>query len=71
VSQLRDLDGRAARYRAVLADAGRRTSRAEKQPAAGAAAFRNFAAVTLPLDRASADAPELPDELLPAGPADR
>ena len=67
VSQLWDLDGLAARYRAVLADAGRRTSRAEKQPAAGAEAFRNFAAATLPLYQASADDPDLPGELLPAG----
>jgi phenylacetic acid degradation operon negative regulatory protein len=67
VPQLWDLEGLAARYRAVLADAGRRTSRAEKQPAAGAAAFRNFAAATLPLYQASADDPDLPDELLPAG----
>jgi phenylacetic acid degradation operon negative regulatory protein len=72
VSQLWDLDGLAARYRAVLAEAGRRISAAEKEPAAGAAAFRNFAAATLPLYQASADDPDLPAELLPAdwpGPA--
>jgi phenylacetic acid degradation operon negative regulatory protein len=65
VSELWDLDGLAGRYRAVLADAGRRTSQAERQPAAGAAAFRDFAAATLPLYEASADDPDLPDTLLP------
>jgi len=61
-----DLDGLAARYRAVLADADRRTSQAEEQPAAGAAAFRAFAAAALPLYQTSSDDPDLPDELLPA-----
>jgi phenylacetic acid degradation operon negative regulatory protein len=65
VSELWDLDGLAAQYRAVLADAERRASRFERQPAAGAAAFRDFAAATLPLYEASADDPDLPDELLP------
>jgi phenylacetic acid degradation operon negative regulatory protein len=65
VSELWDLDGLAVRYRAVLADAGRRTSQAERQPAAGAAAFRAFAAATRPLYEASADDPDLPDTLLP------
>jgi phenylacetic acid degradation operon negative regulatory protein len=65
VSQLWDVDGLAARYRAVLADADRDTSRAEQQPSAGAAAFRAFAAATLPLYQTSSDDPDLPDELLP------
>jgi phenylacetic acid degradation operon negative regulatory protein len=65
VAQVWDLDGLAARYRAVLADADRRTSQAEEQPAAGAAAFRAFAAAALPLYQTSSDDPDLPDELLP------
>jgi phenylacetic acid degradation operon negative regulatory protein len=65
VSELWDLDGLADRYRAVLADAGHRISQAERQPAAGAAALRAFAAATLPLYEASTDDPDLPDELLP------
>ncbi len=66
VAQLWDLDALAARYRVVLADAERRTSRAERHPPAHAAAFREFAAATLPLYETSAEDPDLPAELLPA-----
>jgi phenylacetic acid degradation operon negative regulatory protein len=65
VAQLWDLDGLAARYRAVLAEADRRTTAFEQQPVAGAAAFRAFAAAARPLYEASADDPDLPDDLLP------
>jgi phenylacetic acid degradation operon negative regulatory protein len=66
VAQLWDLDDLAARYRAVLADAGRRTTEAEERPLAGADAFRAFAAAALPLYQVSAHDPDLPGELLPA-----
>jgi phenylacetic acid degradation operon negative regulatory protein len=66
VAQLWDLDGLAARYRAVLAEADRRITAFEQRPAAGAAAFRAFAAAARPLYEASADDPDLPDDLLPA-----
>jgi phenylacetic acid degradation operon negative regulatory protein len=65
VAQLWDLGGLAGRYRAVLAEAGRRMTAFEQQPATGAAAFRAFAAAALPLYEAGADDPDLPDDLLP------
>jgi phenylacetic acid degradation operon negative regulatory protein len=59
------LDALANRYRSVLAAARDRTDQADQhQP--GPAAFRAFAAATLPIFEASAADPDLPAELLPA-----
>ncbi|HEV3293325.1 MAG TPA: PaaX family transcriptional regulator C-terminal domain-containing protein [Streptosporangiaceae bacterium] len=65
-ARLWHLDALAARYRAVLARARTLTSKAGQHPP-GAAAFRAFAAATLPIYQASVDDPDLPAELLPAG----
>jgi phenylacetic acid degradation operon negative regulatory protein len=65
-AQLWDLAGLAARYRTVAAQADSRTSEAQRQPPADAAAFRAFAAATLPIYEAGAEDPDLPAELLPA-----
>jgi phenylacetic acid degradation operon negative regulatory protein len=59
------LDALAGQYRSVLAEARERTDRAEQYPP-GPAAFRAFAAATLPIFDASAADPDLPAELLPA-----
>lgn len=58
-------DALAEQYRSVLAQARARTDEADRHPP-GAAAFRAFAAATLPIFEASADDPDLPAELLPA-----
>jgi DNA-binding transcriptional regulator PaaX len=55
----------AARYRAIVAESQARTDRAERHRPGGAAAFRAFAAATLPRYEVSADDPDLPSELLP------
>lgn len=64
-ARLWHLDDLAARYRSVLAQAHILTEQAGQHPA-GAAAFRAFAAATLPIYQASTDDPDLPAELLPA-----
>jgi phenylacetic acid degradation operon negative regulatory protein len=64
--QLWDLDALAARYRAVAAHADSGTSEARRQPPIDAAAFRAFAAATLPIYEAGAEDPDLPADLLPA-----
>jgi phenylacetic acid degradation operon negative regulatory protein len=60
-----DLDALASRYRQVTAETQARTSRVS-QLEPGAAAFRAFAAATLPVYEVTADDPDLPAELLPA-----
>ncbi len=65
-ARLWNLDTLAARYRLVLAQTQAMTAEAG-QHAPGAAAFRAFAAATLPVYEATADDPDLPAELLPAG----
>jgi DNA-binding transcriptional regulator PaaX len=64
-ARLWDLDALAARYRLVLAQTQALTARAG-QHAPGAAAFRAFAAATLPVYDATAEDPDLPADLLPA-----
>lgn len=64
-ARLWHLDTLAARYREVLADARTMTGQAGRH-AAGPAAFRAFAAATLPIYEATAADPDLPAELLPA-----
>jgi phenylacetic acid degradation operon negative regulatory protein len=59
------LDALADQYRSVLAEARDRTDQADQHPP-GPAAFRAFAAATLPIFEASAADPDLPTELLPA-----
>jgi phenylacetic acid degradation operon negative regulatory protein len=64
-AELWQLDSLAARYRAIVTESQARTDRAERHRPGGAAAFRAFAAATLPLYEVSADDPDLPSELLP------
>jgi DNA-binding transcriptional regulator PaaX len=64
-ARLWGLDALAARYRPVLAQTQSPTAGAGRQ-APGAAAFRAFAAATLPVYEATADDPDLPTDLLPA-----
>jgi DNA-binding transcriptional regulator PaaX len=64
-ARLWHLDDLAARYRSVLAQAHVLTEQAGRHPA-GAAAFRAFAAATLPIYQASAADPDLPADLLPS-----
>lgn len=59
------LDELAGQYRSVLAEARTRTDQADQHPP-GPAAFRAFAAATMPIFDASAGDPDLPAELLPA-----
>ena len=64
-ARLWGLDALAARYRLVLAQTQVPTAQAG-QHAPGAAAFRAFAAATLPIYDATDDDPDRPAELLPA-----
>ncbi len=64
-ARLWGLDALAARYRLVLTQTQGLTAQAGRQ-ASGAAAFRAFAAATLPVYEATADDPDLPADLLPA-----
>ncbi|HEY6275202.1 MAG TPA: PaaX family transcriptional regulator C-terminal domain-containing protein [Streptosporangiaceae bacterium] len=65
-ARLWHLDALADRYRAVLDQAHTLTGQAG-QHRPGAAAFRALAEATLPIYHASADDPDLPTDLLPAG----
>jgi phenylacetic acid degradation operon negative regulatory protein len=65
-AELWDLDGIAAMYQRALDEFEERVAEARRQPPAGAAALRAFAAAALPLYRAGAADPDLPAELLPA-----
>jgi phenylacetic acid degradation operon negative regulatory protein len=65
-AELWDLDGIAAMYWRTLAEFGERVADAQRQPPAGAAALRAFAAAALPLYRAGSADPDLPAELMPA-----
>ena len=64
-ARLWDLDALAARYQLVLTRTQGLTAQAGWQ-ASGPAAFRAFAAATLPVYEATADDPDLPADLLPA-----
>lgn len=64
-AELWGLDALAAGYRAVLADARARTTRAERNPPRGTAAFQAFAAATYPVYEIGGADPDLPAELLP------
>jgi phenylacetic acid degradation operon negative regulatory protein len=63
--ELWGLDALAARYRAVLADARDRTTRAERRPPSNTPAFQAFAATTLPVFEILREDPDLPAALLP------
>lgn len=63
--ELWDLDALAGRYRAVLADARNRITRAERRPPRHTAALQEFAAATLALYEVAGDDPDLPAQLLP------
>ncbi|PZS19798.1 MAG: hypothetical protein DLM54_06375 [Acidimicrobiales bacterium] len=65
--ELWDLDDLAVRYRAVLADAQARITRAEIRPPPPRRALQDFAAAAFPVYEVGADDPDLPAELLPAG----
>jgi phenylacetic acid degradation operon negative regulatory protein len=60
------LDDLAARYRSVMDASQAEIDQAQRHPP-GAAAFRAFAAATLPIYDASTEDPDLPAELLPPG----
>ncbi|MEO8969115.1 MAG: PaaX family transcriptional regulator C-terminal domain-containing protein [Solirubrobacteraceae bacterium] len=63
--ELWGLDALAVRYRAVVADARDRTTRAERRPPSNTAAFQAFAATTLPVFEILREDPDLPAALLP------
>ncbi len=63
--ELWGLDALAVRYRAVLADARDRTTRAGRHPPRNTAAFQAFAAATLPVYEIAGEDPDLPAALLP------
>jgi len=63
-ADLWDLDRLAARYRAVVAEAGKRVDRARRPQSDHS--FGAFAATTLPLFETAASDPDLPAELLPS-----
>jgi phenylacetic acid degradation operon negative regulatory protein len=65
-ADLWNLDGVAAMYWGTLAEFDERVADVLRQPPAGAAALRAFAAAVLPLYRAGSADPDLPAELLPA-----
>lgn len=65
-TRLWDLEVLATRYRQVITGAQTLTARAS-QLTPGAEAFRAFAEATLPIYDVTADDPDLPAELLPAG----
>jgi phenylacetic acid degradation operon negative regulatory protein len=65
-TRLWDLEVLATRYRQVITGAQMLTARAS-QLTPGAEAFRAFAEATLPIYEVTADDPDLPAELLPAG----
>jgi phenylacetic acid degradation operon negative regulatory protein len=71
-AELWNLEGLAARYRDVLAEAGGRTDRAEARPPDPSDALAAFAAAALPMYEVIASDPDLPAELLlPDWPGDQ
>ena len=65
-ADLWDLAGVAAQHKGAVADFDRQAAAAKREPPAGPAALRAFAAAVLPLYQAGAADPDLPAELLPA-----